>query len=122
MAEGCQAVFGRAFDKKFKACYKKHSGCFENDFSDVQKTILANLENTRNTERISNLGQECRSNPVYKTRMIVTELRSPSARVVWHFCKERNQILFIDIYLKSQQENHDKELIVAELNSYYLGK
>jgi len=51
--------------------------------------------------------------------MVVTELRGPHARVVWHPCDKDKKLLFIDIYLKSAQQNHDVVLIRETLDEYY---
>lgn len=81
--------------------------------------MLTNLENTRHTERINNLGEKYRTNPVYKTRMFIAELKGPYARVIWHYCQERKQLLFIDVYLKSTQDNHDINRIIEALDWHY---
>ncbi|MFA4907857.1 MAG: hypothetical protein WC602_06305 [archaeon] len=118
MNDDYACVFGCEFDKKFKKAFKKHR-CVENDFNDLKKTIFANFENTRLTIQISGLGEEYSSKKVFKTHMMITELRSKDARLVWHPCCERRQMLFIDVYLKNMQENHDADLIKRSLDSYY---
>jgi len=50
-------VIGSGFDKKFKKAFKKHRGCFEEDFDNVRRTIQLQLEATRHTNRISGLGE-----------------------------------------------------------------
>lgn len=110
---------GFKFSKQYKECYKKQRQSFERDFENIKKTLLANLETTRNTERIP-LGQELGCYGVYKTRIMITNLRDWCGRVIWHPNKTKKEILLIDVYLKSNKhQNHDINLIKDSLNNYY---
>jgi hypothetical protein len=51
--------------------------------------------------------------------MRVSDDKDFTARIIWHLSKVKNEILFIDIYLKNQQSNHDVFLIKKSLDSYY---
>lgn len=119
MCDDCKEVFTNHFDNKFKKACKKHKHCFENDFNVLLKTLKANKKETPQSEKISGLGQNYAQWAVYKTRMHITELRRYDARAIWHFDEIKNSLLFIDIYLKVNQKNHDASKIKETLDWYY---
>lgn len=119
MCDEYKEVYTGYFDKKFKKACKKHKRCFENDFNVLVKTLKANKKETPKTEQIAGLGQKYSAHRVYKTRMHITELKQFAARVVWHLNETRKNFLFIDVYLKSEQTNHETKVIQESLEWYY---
>ena len=119
----CVAKNTQDFEHKFDKVLKKHPKCLIKDFEIIKQTILTRKaellkESPKRNERIK-LGEKYSEYLVIKSRMRISEDRGYSARVIWHLSKIKNEILFIDIYLKNQQSNHDILLIKKSLDSYY---
>jgi len=111
------------FDHKYNKVLKKHPRCLENDFEVIKRTIFTRKgellkESPKRNERIQ-LGERYSKFIVIKSRMRISEDKDFTARVIWHLSKENKEILFIDIYLKNHQENHDILLIRKSLKEYY---
>lgn len=111
------------FEHKFDKTLKKHSRCLIKDFEIIKQTILTRKEellkeSLKRNERIK-LGEKYSNYLVIKSRMRISDDKDFTARIIWHLSKVKNEILFIDIYLKNQQSNHDVFLIKKSLDSYY---
>ncbi|MFA5745850.1 MAG: hypothetical protein WCX73_00860 [Candidatus Pacearchaeota archaeon] len=119
----CVAKNASNFEHKFDKVLKKHSRCLVKDFEIIKQTILTRKEellkeSPKRNERVQ-LGEKYSKFIAIKSRMRISDDKDYSARVIWHLSKERKEILFIDIYLKNHQENHDIELIKKSLDTYY---
>ncbi len=106
------------FDKGFRKIVKKFRRA-DKDFNALIKTIKENKETTRQTERISGLGQAYETYKVYKTRMHIIEVQGYLGRVIWHIDESTTTLIFLDIYLKNDRENHDPLVIAQGLSEYY---
>ena len=120
----CVAKNTSDFEHKFDKILKKHPRCLVKDFEIIKQTILTRREellkeSPKRNERIK-LGEKYSEYLVIKSRMRISDDRDFTARVIWHLSKIKNEILFIDIYLKNQQSNHDIFLIKKSLDAYYI--
>ncbi len=120
----CVAKNTSDFEQKFDKVLKKHPRCLVKDFEIIKQTILTRREellkeSPKRNERIK-LGEKYSEYLVIKSRMRISDDRDFTARVIWHLSKLKNEVLFIDIYLKNQQSNHDVILIKKSLDKYYI--
>jgi hypothetical protein len=120
----CVAKNTSDFEHKFDKVLKKHPRCLVKDFEIIKQTILTRREellkeSPKRNERIK-LGEKYSEYLVIKSRMRISDDRDFTARVIWHLSKLKKEVLFIDIYLKNQQSNHDIFLIKKSLDTYYI--
>jgi hypothetical protein len=120
----CVAKNTSDFEHKFDKILKKHPRCLVKDFEIIKQTILTRREellkeSPKRNERIK-LGEKYSEYLVIKSRMRISDDRDFTARVIWHLSKLKNEVLFIDIYLKNHQSNHDILLIKKSLDTYYI--
>jgi len=92
MDETYGKAFGKDFRKKYQKAYKRHKKCFEQDWSDVERSIITNLSTPLQfgcTSPIHDLGEKYSELDCYKTRMVIFEVKKPAARVIWHPSHEK---------------------------------
>jgi len=115
--------FYSEFDKKFKHVMKKFKHSFPKDFELVTSKVIINgiinrgINNIPKTDKISGLGESVKF-PIFKTQMYIVEAKDYCGRVVYLVDETQKKIFFIDVYYKSDRENHDEELIKKAHEEY----
>jgi len=100
--------------KSYRSIYK--------DLEVLKKALKAkNPDGVPGTERISNLGAGV-GLPIYKVKHFRCESLNgrgsrSGIRVIYAFQQEENKIIFIEMYHKSNQSNHNRERILIYFNS-----
>ena len=102
------------FKRDFKKLKKKYK-TLESDWGVFQKAFVAKYPGLlTETYRIP-LGEEAGDDPVYKVRQFRCRCLGGGARsgirVIYGHDSVRNVVTFIEIYHKSQQDNHNVERI-----------
>ncbi|MFH0862429.1 MAG: hypothetical protein V1875_05290 [Candidatus Altiarchaeota archaeon] len=106
------------FNSHFKACLKNFRHTFEEDFGRLRKVVLIERESASCTDKIANLGSEV-SLPVYKIHMHVKQASGKIGRVIFILDKPQKRIVYVDIYTKNKQSNHDSKWI-REAYTWYV--
>ncbi len=105
------------FDKDFKKL-KKRFKTLDEDFRTFTETqlVLYHLQNIDNggIKNISSLNVENHS--IFKAKKFACKALKGTAsnsgiRIIYEYNKENNEIIFIEIYFKSDKENEDTERI-----------
>lgn len=110
------------FERDLKKIRKKYRSIDE-DLNNFLKALMINLpDKLPQTFRIPFLGEEFSDDPVYKVRAFrCKSLKGCGSRsgirVIYGYHPEKDVVTLIQIYRKSQNDNHDNSRIVK-----FLGK
>ncbi len=111
-------LFTDEFNSHFKKAAKHYRHSFENDFGVLLKVIQAKKELSPQTEQINGLGKDIIL-PVYKIRMQIKEAQQKNGRVVFLLDHKNKTLVFLDVYLKVHQANHDVNVIKNGCYGYF---
>ncbi len=112
------------FSKCYKKVWKKYRHTFEEDYQRVitviKRKIAIENGNHRyipNSNQIQGLGKDIKL-PIIKTRVQIKEARDNCGRLIYLVDNERKTLFLIDLYYKSDRENHDEKLIKEAYKEY----
>ena len=99
-----------SFDKEFKKLFKKYKS-LDGDLKIFQKLLLKNIQlfitRSTNHHSIINVNQ-LRTIFVLKSRLQCRALKRSSLRIVYIYSKDKDKILFVEIYFKGNKEVEDR--------------
>lgn len=98
------------FLKKIKRLKKRFSHVEK--AVEVLEQVLTVAPLHTKSKPISDLGKTV-TLPVLKISMACKNVEGKRFRVVYAYDKDNNTIIFLDVYFKGDQENHDKKVILA---------
>ena len=94
------------FQKDFKKLKRKHSNSIQEHFQILKKVLSINPLGTGNKK--FHLIKETSKFKIIKFRLFRKNMH---LRFIYAYCREENKVDFIELYSKSDKENHDSQRI-----------
>jgi hypothetical protein len=105
------------FSKLLKKVMKKFSRTFDDDFKTACQVLCSklpilkgNYRQLPKTDVIAGLGSDIKC-PCCKTEVYIEEAKKYCGRLIYFVDTKRNLIFLVDVYYKTERENHDPAII-----------